>query len=183
MWRKLCQTIFFKWLGWQAEVTVRPCDKRVICVAPHTSNWDFILAELYYTAIGRHAYFLMKKEWFFWPLNYLWTKMGGIPVDRGSKNSLTDQLAEKAKNSEHFELAVTPEGTRSRNTNWKMGFYFIALKAQLPIHLYAIDYRRRSIICTREIIPSGHIEADMATIKSYYKDFTGRHPGKFAISD
>ena len=110
MWRTLCRKIYFDWMGWKTEITVRPYDKCILCVAPHTSNWDFIVAELYYTAIGRRAEFLMKREWFFWPLGLLWRRMGGIPVDRSRKTSLTDQLAERAKNATHFELAVTPEG-------------------------------------------------------------------------
>lgn len=183
MWRTLCRKIYFDWMGWKTEITVRPYDKCILCVAPHTSNWDFIVAELYYTAIGRRAEFLMKREWFFWPLGLLWRRMGGIPVDRSRKTSLTDQLAERAKNATRFELAVTPEGTRSRNANWKQGFYFIALKAKLPILLYAIDYRQKCITCTREIVPSGDVDHDMALIKDYYKDFTGRHPERFAVSE
>ena len=65
MWRTLCRKIYFDWMGWKTEITVRPYDKCILCVAPHTSNWDFIVAELYYTAIGRRAEFLMKREWFF----------------------------------------------------------------------------------------------------------------------
>lgn len=183
MWRALCRKIYFDWMGWKTEVTVQSHDKCILCVAPHTSNWDFIVAELYYTAIGRRAEFLMKREWFFWPLGLLWRRMGGIPVDRSRKTSLTDQLAERAKSATHFELAVTPEGTRSRNANWKQGFYFIALKAKLPILLYAIDYRRKCITCTRKIVPSGDIDHDMALIKDYYKYFTGRHPERFALSE
>ena len=182
MFKSLCRLIFRK-MGWQVEMTVPYRDKCIICVAPHTSNWDFIIAELYYHSIGRTAGFLMKKEWFFWPMGVLFRSMGGIPVERSRHVSLTDRVAEAAMKAERFELAVTPEGTRSLATKWKRGFYFIALKAGLPIQLYAIDYKRKRIVCTQELVPSGNVEADMRLIMDYYRPYEGKYPGKFAVED
>ena len=182
MFKGLCRLIFRK-MGWQVELTVPYRDKCIICVAPHTSNWDFIIAELYYHSIGRTAGFLMKKEWFFWPMGVLFRSMGGIPVERSRHVSLTDRVAEAAIKAERFELAVTPEGTRSLVTKWKRGFYFIALKAGLPIQLYAIDYKRKRIVCTQELVPSGNVEADMRLIMDYYRPYEGKYPGKFAVED
>ena len=182
MFKSLCRLIFRK-MGWQVEMTVPYRDKCIICVAPHTSNWDFIIAELYYHSIGRTAGFLMKKEWFFWPMGVLFRSMGGIPVERSRDVSLTDRVAEAAIKAERFELAVTPEGTRSLVTKWKRGFYFIALKAGLPIQLYAIDYKNKRIVCTKELVPSGDVEADMRLIMDYYRPYEGKYPGKFAVED
>lgn len=182
MFKSLCRLIFRK-MGWQVEMTVPYRDKCIICVAPHTSNWDFIIAELYYHSIGRTAGFLMKKEWFFWPMGVLFCSMGGIPVERSRHVSLTDRVAEAAIKAERFELAVTPEGTRSLATKWKRGFYFIALKAGLPIQLYAIDYKNKRIVCTKELVPSGDVEADMRLIMDYYRPYEGKYPGKFAVED
>lgn len=182
MFKSLCRLIFRK-MGWQVEMTVPYRDKCIICVAPHTSNWDFIIAELYYHSIGRTAGFLMKKEWFFWPMGVLFRSMGGIPVERSRHVSLTDHVAEAAIKAERFELAVTPEGTRSLATKWKRGFYFIALKAGLPIQLYAIDYKNKRIVCTQELVPSGDVEADMRLIMDYYRPYEGKYPGKFAVED
>ena len=182
MFKSLCRLIFRK-MGWQVEMTVPYRDKCIICVAPHTSNWDFIIAELYYHSIGRTAGFLMKKEWFFWPMGVLFRSMGGIPVERSRHVSLTDRVAEAAIKAERFELAVTPEGTRSLATKWKRGFYFIALKAGLPIQLYTIDYKNKRIVCTKELVPSGDVEADMRLIMDYYRPYEGKYPGKFAVED
>ncbi len=168
-------------MGWTIETTIDLPEKCVICVAPHTSNWDFIIGELYIRSIGKTANFLMKKEWFFWPLGSFMRRIGGIPVERSKKTSLTDQLAEAAEKAETFRLAVTPEGTRSRVETWKRGFYYIALKAKLPILLYAIDFGHKRIVCTKQIIPSGDVEADMSEILRYYAegDFIPRFPEKF----
>lgn len=179
----LCHRVLFGILGWKEIVDQPRPEKCVICVAPHTSNWDFLIGKSYYTAKGLTSNFLMKKEWFFWPLGPLFRYLGGIPVERSRHASLTDQLAEKARQASHFSLAVTPEGTRSLVRQWKRGFYFIALKANLPILLYGIDYAKKEIVCTCTVRPSGDVEADMRQIMDYYRNFTARHPEKFAVEE
>ena len=168
-------------MGWKEDVDQPTPDKCIICIAPHTSNWDFFIGKTYYTALGRTSNFLMKKEWFFWPLGPMFRRMGGIPVERSRHTSLTDQLAKLALESTHFSLAVTPEGTRSRNTEWKRGFYYIALKAKLPILLYGIDFATKTIVCKRTLIPSGDVETDMRIIADYFKNFKGKHPENVAL--
>ena len=75
------------------EITVPDYPKAIICVAPHTSNWDFIVGELAIRSVGRKAGFMMKSSWFFFPLGYLLKAIGGIPVVRsGKKSSLVDAI-------------------------------------------------------------------------------------------
>lgn len=168
-------------MGWTAEVTEPHPDKFIICLAPHTSNWDFLIGQLYSRSTGMKSNFLMKKEWFFWPLGILFRRMGGIPVWRSKHTSMTDNLAESARRLPAFKLCITPEGTRSKNPDWKKGFYFIAQKANIPILLYGVDYEQRRIVCTKTIIPNGDVEGQMNEIKQYFKDFKGKHPENFAI--
>lgn len=106
--------------------------------------------------------------------------MGGIPVDRSQHGNLTDYLAEKAKSGDRFELAITPEGTRSLCHQWKRGFYYIALKAGIPIQLYGLDYANKRIVGNMELMPTGDVDADMLKIQTYFKDFKGRHPERFS---
>ena len=125
----------------------------------------------------------MKKEWFFFPLGILFKQMGGIPVIRQKKTSMTDSMAEAAKTAKTFHLCITPEGTRSPNPDWKKGFYFIALKAGIPILLYGVDYEKKLIKCTKTIIPTGDLEADMREITQYFKGFKGKKPENFTIGE
>ena len=170
-------------MGWTADVTEDHPDKFIICLAPHTSNWDFILGLLYSRSIGMKINFLMKKEWFFWPLGPIFKSLGGIPVYRQKKTSMTDAMAETAKKADQFRLCITPEGTRSKTAEWKKGFYFIALKAGLPILLYGVDYEKKLISCKKTVIPIGDVETDMRDIKLYFKDFKGKKPENFTIGD
>ena len=180
MIQRFCRWLLYKKLGWTKCVTVAHPDKFIICLAPHTSNWDFIIGQLYAQAEGFKINFLMKREWFFWPLGIIFRSLGGIPVWRSKHTSMTDNLAETAKTKDSFKLCITPEGTRSPNTEWKKGFYFIALKAEIPILLYGVDYEKKKIVCTNSFTPSGNIDEDMPKIKSYFKDFKGKKPENFA---
>ena len=109
--------------------------------------------------------------------------MGGTPANRNKKNPLFDQMAGRFAPTRQFNLAITPEGTRKANSEWKKGFYYIALKAQVPIMLFGIDYPSKTISCTRTLIPSGDIEKDMREIKLYFKSFRGKHPECFSIGE
>lgn len=173
----------YKRLGYKKIITQELPEKYIICMAPHTSNWDLILGQLFAHAEGIKCNFLMKKEWFFWPLGPIFRKMGGIPVWRSKHTSMTDNLAAEADKRKAFGLCITPEGTCLLNPEWKKGFYFIALKAHLPIHLYGLDYEKKVIQCTRQIIPSGDVDKDMREIKLYFKDFKGKKPEKFTIGN
>ena len=180
MLRRLCKWLLYKRMGWTAQVTESHPAKYIICLAPHTSNWDFLIGQLYNTAEGLGSNFLMKKEWFAWPLGVLFRRLGGIPVYRQKHTSMTDALAQAAIHADSFHLCITPEGTRSRVEEWKRGFYFIALKAQMPILLYGLDYEKKLITCTKTIIPSGDVDSDMRQIKLYFKDLRGKNPENFA---
>lgn len=183
MLKAFCNWLLYKQMGWTADVTEAHPNKFIICLAPHTSNWDFLIGQLYSISQGMPSNFLMKKEWFFWPLGMLFRRMGGIPVYRQKHTSMTDTLAQTAKEAGRFRVCITPEGTRKRVEEWKKGFYFIAQKAGIPILLYGLDYERKLIQCTKTIFPSGDFEADMREIKLYFKDYKGKKPENFTIGN
>ena len=179
--QKFLRFLLYRLLGWQVEVSMTLPDKYIIALAPHTSNWDFIMGLLYSRAEGFHCDFMMKEEWFFWPLGPIFRKLGGIPVYRSKHTSLTDQLAQVARKRDKFGLCITPEGTRKPTTEWKKGFYYIALKAELPILLFGLDYAQKRIVCTKSIIPNGDVDGQMQEIKEYFRPFKGKKPQNFII--
>ena len=79
MKKRLYSFIYYRLLGWKTNVTVPNYDKCVICAAPHTSNWDLFIGKLFYGAIGRKTSFMMKKEWFFFPLGLIFKAIFGRP--------------------------------------------------------------------------------------------------------
>lgn len=168
-----------KWGGWTVNVGLPDFDKCVICVAPHTSNWDFIICELAYTSLGRKAGFLMKKDWFFFPLGYFFKAIGGVPVDRSRRTDLVEQIVEQFNACDKMTIAITPEATRKANPNWKTGFYRIAMGAGVPIVLAYLDFEKREVGIERTFTPTGDVEADMEEIKRYYMKFAAKYKDKF----
>ena len=176
--------LILKTFGWKVDITAPRRNKCIICVAPHTSNWDFILGLFAYHSLGRKANFLMKEFWFFFPLGYILKALGGIPVPARNKNSnLTDAIIQKFNDSSYINLAVTPEGTRSKVEKWRTGFLYISYGAKVPIQLGVIDYDRKEVIIRDEFIPSGDLEKDMAFVKKYYSSFSkaAKYPDKFSV--
>ena len=170
-----------KCAGWQTQITVPYRDKAVICVAPHTSNWDFIMGLLAYRSLGRKASFLMKEFWFFFPLKYIFKALGGIPVKKDSTQSLTMTMVNDFKHMRHLNLAVTPEGSRSPVEKWRTGFLTIAYNANVPIQLGVIDFKNRKVIIEQEFITSGDFQRDLIEIRKYYSHFrsAAKYPEKF----
>ncbi len=181
--QRICKWLFFRVFGFTANDSVEKPDKCVVIMAPHTSNWDFIIGMLYAYSQGFHCGFMMKREWFFWPLGPIFRRLGGVPIRRDKSHGLTDQMAETAMLHPTFHLCITPEGTRRKQTHWHRGFYFIALKANIPILLCGMDYKRRYVECTQSFMPSGDVEADMRIVMDYFKNFEGKHPERFATEE
>ena len=168
-------------MGWRFSLEAEIPDKCVICVAPHTSNWDFIIGMIFYKSLGKNPNFLMKKTWFFFPLNYIFKAIGGFPVDRKKKTSLTEQMKKEFEKRDQFQLTITPEGTRKKNDKWKTGFYYIAREVQVPITLAYLDYSKKVIGTLSNFVPSGDVNGDINKIKQFYKNIQGKHLEQFSI--
>ena len=177
--KKGLSKFILKLMGWKVGKVLPEVDKCVIAVAPHTSNMDFIIGKLAYTAIGRTANFLIKKDWFFFPFNHLFNSIGGIPVDRDRRTSITDKLAVEFEKRDKFQLAITPEGTRKPTRKWKKGFYYIAFKANVPIVLIALDYGTKTVSFLDTFYPTGDTDGDITIIRSKYNQIEAKHPEQF----
>ncbi|MCE1199643.1 MAG: 1-acyl-sn-glycerol-3-phosphate acyltransferase [Marinilabiliales bacterium] len=177
MIRLLCKWIL-KWLGWESVGGLIPEPKAIILGVPHTSNWDFIISYLYYTAMGGKAYTMVKKEFFFWPLGYFVRGMGGIPVDRSKAASLVKQIVAEFEKRDSLLLAIAPEGTRKPVGKWKAGFHTIARTANIPVYVAFFDWGRKRVGYYQKIELTDDANADLKRIRQYYKDLgvMGRNP-------
>lgn len=170
--------------GWKIKGSI-PSDVRkcVILAAPHTSNWDFVIGRLAYFVLGVPVKFLIKKESFKGPMGWILKKMGGIPVDRGRSNNLVEQIARLFTKEETLNVVITPEGTRKLVKEWKKGYYYIALKANIPIVMGFLDYKQKEAGFGPILYPTGNYEADFEQIKAFYQHKTARYPEKFNLNN
>jgi 1-acyl-sn-glycerol-3-phosphate acyltransferase len=83
-------------------------------------------------------------------------------------------------------MVFTPEGTRSYSPNWKKGFYYIAQKANVPIYIGYIDYKKKiGGFYPTLFQPTGNSDADIASLKEILSKYEGRFPenGIFTVED
>jgi 1-acyl-sn-glycerol-3-phosphate acyltransferase len=155
--------------------------KYILVVAPHTSWTDFAIGKIALTAMNVKTTFLIKKELFFFPLGDYLKYLGGYPVNRKNAANLTDKLAEYIKEKEEIAFLITPEGSRKRVETWKRGFYYIALKAEVPLALGYLDFGARKGGIGPIFHPTGNYEADLKEIQKFYRGMKGRRKGRFNL--
>ena len=177
--KSLLARVWLAVTGWSVEAERPSADCFVLVAAPHTSNWDlpFMLAaawsiDLSPAWIGKHTLFGPLTGWLF-------RFLGGIPVDRRSRNDAVQQIVEVFGERDRLQLVIAPEGTRSRTEHWKSGFYWMAQKAGVPVAPGFLDYDRRVAGIGPAFETSGDPGADMDVLRDFYGGLSGRHPENF----
>jgi len=176
--------LFLKVTGWKVSGSVPDIPKFVLILAPHTSNWDlpFMLAVMY--ASGVRLNWFGKKEIFRWPVGGVFKYLGGIPIERSTRQNMVQQTAQSILRHEQIIVGLAPEGTRSQTGYWKTGFYYIAHEAQVPIVFAFLDYARKVGGFGPMMETTGDINADMKIIREFYSGITAKYPqeaGEIAI--
>jgi 1-acyl-sn-glycerol-3-phosphate acyltransferase len=126
-------------LGWRVEGEVPNLPKFVVAVAPHTSNWDFVVGVAAMFALDLRIAFLGKHTLFRWPFGRLMRWMGGIPVDRASPHGVVNQSIDAFMRVERRILAIAPVGTRRLVAHFMSGFLLFARGANVPVVLASLD--------------------------------------------
>lgn len=175
MKKKIYEWIFYGFMGWKIKGNMDPqIRKSVLMVVPHTSWYDFFIGMLSRGIIDLEMNFVAKKELFVFPFNYYFRWMGGAPLDRSKNKNSVENIASIFQQRETFRLAISPEGTRKKVTEWKTGFYYIALKAGVPIIPVAFDYGKKQVILHPAFYPTGSIETDFDFLQNYFLGVKGK---------
>lgn len=180
MGNRLTQAIgrgVLKLCGWKMSGKL-PAEKKVVIIgAPHTSNWDFVIAMACIMALGVKFSWMMKKEAFFWPLGGVWKALGGTPIDRKAKTDLIVQMTDWFNANETAWLGITPEGTRSKVKKYKKGYLRIAYGAGVPVFIVALDGEKKEVVFDKLFPLTFDTETDNRKIKAYYdKTYKGIKP-------
>ena len=167
----------YKALGWKViGVFPREVKKMVVIAAPHTSWHDFYMGLLFRSVIHVQINFLGKKELFKWPFGWYFRKVGGTALDRTPGQNKVNYIASLFKEREVFRLALSPEGTRKKVENWKTGFYYIALEANVPILPITMDFENKQHKIGSLFYPTGDAEKDLRVLRLFFKNVKGKIP-------
>ena len=172
MWRALGRA-YLQLSGWRIEGTFPAEPKYVVIVAPHTSNWDFMLGVAVVFALELRASWLGKHALFKAPFKGFLRWLGGIPVNRSASHGVVGECVRAFDATPTLMLALAPEGTRKGVSQWKSGFYLIALKAGVPIMPVGFDYREHVVRLMPLFTPSGNLELDLPLIQAMFREVHG----------
>ena len=170
--RGFAHFILCRLLSWKITGKIPPSiQKAVIIVVPHTSLWDFVYGRFAFWVLGVNVKFVINKKYFKWPLGWLLTVLGGLPVKQNHPIRLLLEIFDHFQKDDSFFLVITPEGTRKRVKQWKKGFYQIAMENHVPIVLAFIDYKSKIGGLGPVFNPTGNFEKDMKVIERFYLRF------------
>ena len=177
MKKRLYEFIFFRLMGWKLTGSFDPeIKKSVIAVMPHTCNFDFFLGLLVRGIVNQEMNFVGKKELFVFPFGYYFKSIGGAPLDRTGGKNLVDSIVDIFNNRTVFRLGIAPEGTRKEVTELRTGFYYIALKAHVPIIPVAFDYSKKEVKIGNPLYLTGNFDEEMKMYFDFYKGVKGKYP-------
>lgn len=165
-------------LGWKIIGELTNIKKSIIIFAPHTSYRDGLYGKLYLMQLGVHYKFLSKKEFFKFPLNYFFKIYGSIPVSKTKE--YIDYVVELINNSHELHIVLSPEGQLAKAIRWKKGYYYMAVRANVPIVVGFIDYKRKEIGIKKVIYTPTDISTVRKEIAQLYSDVTAKYPDNFS---
>ena len=151
----------------------------MVIVAPHTSNWDFLVGVGALFSLGLRISFLGKDSIFRGPTGRIVRWLGGVPVDRSVSRDRVTEMVDTFRDHERLVFGLAPEGTRKRVTEWKTGFYHVALGAKVPIVPVAFDYAKKAIIIGPPVYPTGDATREIANIRKFFSGVTAKRPENF----
>lgn len=167
----------YAWVfGWKIIGEEPEENKAIGIIAPHTSNWDVLLMFVMANCMRLKSNWLAKDSLLKPPFGFLFRALGAIPVDRSSSQNVVDQVADIFAHTDKLYLAIAPEGTRKKTDHWRTGFYWMALKAEVPVVLMYIDYAKKEVGFGDQFYLSGDIEKDFERFKAFYDQVTPKYP-------
>lgn len=150
--------------------------KYILPTAPHTSNRDFPYGIYSRPVIGEYIRFVGKSSLFKWPLGPILRWMGGVPVVRERRTNFVDGVVRIFNERDRFGLCIAVEGTRTKVTHFKTGFYFIALKANVPLVFCKFDFGNKVIEFSKPYHLTGDIRKDFDHIYRHFDGVKGLVP-------
>lgn len=169
---------FFRFIGWKL-VGKFPKDspKTISIVAPHATWLDFpiglgVRAEIQ-LANNLMSSFLGKSELFKGLFGWLFRGLGGIPVERFSKNDMVQSVVNLFNSHENLHIALAPEGTRKTVSKLRTGFYYMAKQANVPIIMIGFDYEKKEVIINKPFFLTDDMDEDLKVIARFYNRIGG----------
>jgi 1-acyl-sn-glycerol-3-phosphate acyltransferase len=181
-WLRWVGSAALRLAGWTITGELPHLPKFVVVVAPHTSNWDFVVGLAAKWALALDLQWFGKDSLFRSPLGAMLRKVGGRPVRRDTPEGVVREMVATIRAEPTFLLALAPEGTRKQVSHWRTGFYHIAETADIPIVPVWFDWTRKEIGIGTPRRASGDLAADIAALQALYRRDMAKNRRGFWVS-
>jgi 1-acyl-sn-glycerol-3-phosphate acyltransferase len=162
-------------LRWRVEGDIADHPRYVAIVAPHTSNWDFVVGLAARYALRLDASWLGKHTLFRPPFGWIMRRWGGIAVDRTASHDVVSQTVAEFSARPRVFLVITPEGTRKQVSRWRTGFWHIAKGAGVPILPIVFNWGERVIRIGAPFVPGDDVGKDVEQLRTLFSEASGLH--------
>jgi 1-acyl-sn-glycerol-3-phosphate acyltransferase len=163
-----------RFMGWRVTGEVPDLPKFVAAVAPHTSNWDFVVGVAAMLALDLKITFIGKHTLFRWPVAGFMRWLGGVPVDRSAPHGLVGETVAAMDRVPESVVAIAPQGTRTPVKRFKSGFLHIAKGARVPVVLVSLDYAGRCVRFGPTFTPGEDVDADLRRVEAHFASVRGK---------
>ncbi len=167
-------------IGWRMVGEFPNLSKCILLGAPHTSNFDVVVALGGMLDLGINLNVMVKDNAFKGPWAGLFRWLGARPIDRSQSRGVVEATADAFISSEQMVLVIMGEGTRKAPEKWKTGFYHIAHKAQIPLIPAVLRYDRKMLEFKPAFYPSGDFDRDWPKILEQFRDGCPRYPQRLS---
>lgn len=180
--KALTRLIFYKILGWKLIGSFpKELKKYIIIAAPHTHWLDFPLGIATKWAEGTPINFIGKASLFKPPFGFIFRWLGGTPIERSTSSNKVQAIVNVFNSRDQFILALSPEGTRKKVTQWKTGFYHIAKGANVPIVMATFNFENKEIKISEPLYLTDNMDEDYKIIYKYFEGVKGKVPENFNL--
>ena len=166
-------------LGWRVIGEVPNLKKIILIGAPHTSNWDFVIAMATLLGLNIKMNWMAKHTIFKFGFKTLLEWLGGIPTNRLQPDLIVRNVTKLMQKEGSMVLGLTPEGTRKKVKTWKTGFLRFAKNLECPILMVGLNFPEKLVVIGETFYPTGNNEKDLLAIQTYYQQFKGKKPDQF----
>ena len=171
-------------LGWKIKGEFpNNINSSIVIFAPHTSYYDALYGKLALNELGIKHIFLSKKELFIFPMNILMKWFGAIPVRGVYGENAIYKVTKMLKEDNFLNIVLSPEGKLAKAINWNKGFYYMASRANVPIVVACIDYKKKEIEIKGIIDQKDDLNSVMQQINVMYENVTEKHPQYFQLNE
>jgi 1-acyl-sn-glycerol-3-phosphate acyltransferase len=173
---RICSIVTLRLTGWKTRGKLPQVDRFVMIAEPHTSNVDLPLMLAVAFVFRLKLHWIGKDSLFQGWSGPLMRWLGGLPITRTGGGNEVSRVADHFRGREKIALAIAPTGTRSKDRDWRTGFYWIAMEAEVPILLSFLDFGARQTGVGELFYPTGDADADIATMRKFYEGMEGKYP-------